>query len=338
MPLPLPFISIIIPCRNEELLIGKCLDSILTNTFPKQRMEILVVDGMSNDATMSILKSYKKHHPLIHILENKKKIIPAAMNIGIRHGKGDIIIKMDAHTIYNKDYIAKCIEYLQKYHADNVGGILINRPRNNSLTSSSIAFCLSHVFGSGNSYFKTGSDRVRFVDTVAFGCYPKDTFKRIGLYNEHFVRSSDMELNIRLKNAGGKILLVPDIVGYYYADISFYEFWKHNFKDGVWTTYPLKFTRSIFSFRHFIPFIFIGALAGSLMLSLIFSMFLLIFFSIVFLYILAALIIALDIAFKEKDIRYLLFIPAVFIIRHVGYGIGSWWGCIILGFPSRTPL
>lgn len=332
----LPFVSIIIPCRNEELLIGKCLDSILANTFPRDRMEILVVDGMSTDATVSILNSYRRNYPLIHILANKRKIIPVAMNIGIKHATGNVIMKMDAHTTYNKDYIAKCIEYLQKYHADNVGGILVNRPRNNSTISRSIALCLSHKFGSGNSYFKTGSDRVRFVDTVAFGCYPKEVFLRIGLYNEHLVRSSDMELNIRLKKVGGKILLAPDIVGYYYADTSFYEFWRHNFKDGVWATYPFKFTRSIFRFRHFIPLLFVGAFVGSFVLSVIFPLFFPVFFSIVFLYMLALFITALDIAFKQKDIRYLFFIPVALVLRHVGYGMGSWWGCIKLGLPSTS--
>lgn len=326
MPLSSPFVSIIIPCRNEELFIAKCLDSILATTYPIQRLEILIVDGASEDATSTIIALYQKKYPFIRILKNQKKIIPVAMNIGITHAKGEIIMKMDAHTTYRRDYITKCIAYLKNYHVDNVGGVLINRPRGNGFIPRSIALCLSHRFGSGNSYFKTGTDQVRFVDTVAFGCYPKKVFTRIGLYNEQLVRSSDMELNTRLKNAGGKILLAPDIIGYYYADPSLLLFWKHNFKDGVWATYPLKFTRILFKLRHLLPGIFVGGLLTLAILSFLFPPIFILLIAALALYAFASLLAALHVAFKQKDSRYMFLMPVVFAIRHIGYGIGSLWG------------
>ncbi len=329
---PLPLVSIIIPCRNEETFIAKCLDSILATTYPIQRLEIFIIDGLSEDNTGKIITLYQKKHPFIRVIKNSKKIIPVAMNIGIKHAKGDVIIKMDAHTTYLKDYITKCIDYLEQYQADNVGGMLVTRPRTTGIIAKSIALCISHRFGSGNSYFKTGVDQLQFVDAVAFGCYPKEVFTRIGLYNEHLVRSSDMELNIRLRNAGGKILLAPDIIAYYYTDSSLLAFWKHNFKDGVWATYPLKFTRALFPVRHFIPLILVISVFGSFLISFISPGFWLFLLFILGIYAAAALISALHIVMRERNIQYIFFTPIVFVIRHFAYGIGSFWGFAKLVF------
>ncbi|MBI3334999.1 MAG: glycosyltransferase family 2 protein [Candidatus Portnoybacteria bacterium] len=220
-------VSIIIPCRNEENYIAQCLDSLAAQNYPKERLEVLVVDGLSEDGTRNKVKPYTKRYPFIKLLDNSSRIIPVAMNIGIKNAKGDVIMKMDAHASYPKDYVSKCVNALRQYDADNAGGMLITKPGGDTLQARAIALCLSHWFGVGSSPFRrqSQSKKPREVDTVAFGCYKKEVFKKIGLYNEHLERSSDMELNIRLKKAGGKILLVPDITAYYYADSTFTQFW-----------------------------------------------------------------------------------------------------------------
>ncbi|MFN3975395.1 MAG: glycosyltransferase, partial [Dehalococcoidia bacterium] len=117
----LPFVSAIVPCRNEERFIAACLDSLIANDYPKERLEILVVDGMSKDGTRRIVQTYAQRYPFILLLSNSKRIIPSAMNIGIGHARGDIILKVDAHSTYAPDYIRKCVTALQEYGADNVG-------------------------------------------------------------------------------------------------------------------------------------------------------------------------------------------------------------------------
>jgi len=199
-----PFISIIIPCRNEEDYISPCLDSILAQDYARDRMEILVADGMSTDRTKDILLDYVKNHPTVHFFENPKKIVTMGLNILIKQSKGEFILRMDAHTKFPKNYISKCIQYIQEYKVDNVGGVIVTLPGNNTLSAKAIALAMSSTFGVGNSYFRTGVKEPRMVDTVPFGCYRREIFNKIGLFDEDMVRSQDAEFNLRLIKSGGE--------------------------------------------------------------------------------------------------------------------------------------
>ncbi|PIY89124.1 MAG: glycosyl transferase [Candidatus Nealsonbacteria bacterium CG_4_10_14_0_8_um_filter_37_14] len=328
--LNLPWVSIIIPCRNEEKFIGKCLNSIINNDYSKESLEILVIDGMSEDKTKEIVEKYTKQYLYIKILENPNKFTPFGLNIGVKNARGDIIIRMDAHSTYEKDYISKCIKYLNQYNADNVGGIWKIMPRTHTLINKAIVFASSSIFGAGDAYYRRGYSRgPKWVDTVFGGCYKKEVFERIGLFNENLVRSQDMEFNLRLKKAGGKILLVPEIVSYYYPKSNLKDFFRHNFSDGIWSTYPLKFEVRIFSWRHLVPLFFVS----SLILSLFFSFFFWqarLFFDLIFgSYVFLSLFFSVKISFK-KGFQYLFLMPIVFATRHFGYGLGSIWGIVKL--------
>ncbi len=324
------FVSIIIPCRNEEKFIGKCLDSIITQDFSKKKLEVLVVDGMSEDRSREIIEKYSRNYIYIKLLENRKKYTPFALNIGVREAKGEIIMKMDAHATYAKDYISKCMSYLKKYNADNVGGVIKIVPKENTLIAKAITLVLSHPFGAGNSYFRTGFRRgvkgPQWVDTVFGGCYKKEVFKTIGLFNENLTRSQDIEFNLRLKKAGGKILLVPEISANYYPASNLSKFFRHNLLDGIWVIYPLKFVRMPFSFRHYIILLFVLSLLGSLILSFFFSIFWWFFILEVAFYFLASFYFAFKTVIREKKLIYLFILPPTFAIRHFGYGLGSLWG------------
>ncbi len=307
-----PFVTVIVPCRNEERFIASCLDSIVKQDYPKERLEVFVVDGMSEDKTREIIKEFEKNYPFLKLLENPKKITPAALNIGIKRAKGEIIIKMDAHSVYPKDYISKCVKHLEESGADNVGGILKSIPSKNTLFAKSIAICLSHPFGSGRSFFRVGTKFSKTVDTVAFGCYRKSVFEKIGLFDERMAKIEDYEFNLRLRRAGGKIILFPDIVAFYYPSSSnLKDFFWHNFQDGIWITYPWKFIKMPLLIRHYIPLLFVLAFPLSF-----------------FPYFLLSFLFSLQIALKEKDIKYLFSMPLTFFCRHFGYGLGSLWGII----------
>ena len=348
------FVSIIIPCRNEEKFIEKCLDSIIANGYPKDRLEILIGDGMSEDKTREIVRRYTQRYSFIKLFDNPKKIAPAAQNIGVKNAKGEIIMIMDAHVIYARDYILKCVKCLKEHEADNVGGVIITSPAEDTPISKAIVFCLSHFFGAGNSYFRIGSKRIREIESVPYGCYKREVFDKIGLYNENLARSYDMEFNLRLKKSGGKILLVPDIVCYYYPKSNLYDFWKHNFEDGVWVTYPLKWGIKIFSWRHLLPLFFVSAIIFSLVFSPFFWQARAVFNFIFGSYLLANLFFSLQISAKEsfKEVRprlaggnptssdsgearplltflrYFSILPVVFACRHFAYGLGSLWGIV----------
>jgi len=308
------FVSVIIPCRNEEKYIEECLDSVINQDYPKEKLEVLVVDGMSEDRTREVIEKYTKQYLFIKLLNNPKKITPVAFNIGVKNSNGDFIIIMGAHSVYERDYISKCVKYSNEYNADNVGGIWKIVPREKTLVAKSIAFASSSIFGAGDAYYRSGySGKPKWVDTVFGGCYKREVFEKIGLFNENLKRSQDMEFNLRLRKASGKILLAPDIVSYYYPKSNLKDFFFHNIEDGIWVIYPLKFVKMLFKLRHYIPLIFVLTLPLS-----------------IWLYILVSLFFSAQIAFREKDIRYFFVMPAVFATRHIGYGLGSVWGLIKL--------
>jgi len=323
------FVSIIIPVRNEENFIAACLNSVVQNDYPSDKIEILVIDGISTDRTREIVKEYTFRFPNIRLIENPDKTFPCAVNTGIRESVGEVIMILGAHAIYDSHYISLCICHLLNSHADNTGGVLETIGQNESFMGKAITLVLTSPFGVGNATFRTGSKTIREVDTVFGGCYRRNVFERIGLFNENLVSSSDIEFNKRLRNAGGKILLDPEIKATYYTRSTFSKFMRNNFRNGYWVIYPLKFVRHIpVSLRHFIPLIFLGGLAGSLILSCLLPVFFWLFAGILIIYFLAGFY------FSSKSISQGFFIflvlPFLFFLLHVSYGMGSLWAIVNL--------
>jgi len=297
----LPSVSIIIPCRNEKEFMPKCLDSLLANHYPTDKMEILIVDGMSHDGTRELIAGYAKKYPFISMLDNPKRITPSALNIGIKKSANNIIVRIDAHAVYKTDYILKCVTYLKKYNADNIGGIWVIVPRKNTIIGRGIAKSLSSFFGTGNAYYKIGSESFRAVDTVPFGCYKKEIFTKIGFFNENLERSQDIEFNIRLKKNGGKV-------------------------------YLFRFIKIFFKFRHYIPLMFVSLLIIFFALSFVSNYFLFFLWGLAASYLFSLVYFSAKISFLEKDFTYLFSLPLAFAARHFGYGFGSIWGAFKLIF------
>lgn len=322
-------VSIIMPCRHEERYIERCLESIIANDYPRDELELIVIDGMSEDRTREIVSAYARKNPFIRLLDNPKKVQTFATNIGLREAKGDVVIRMDAHSEYPKDYIAKCITWLEKTNMDCVGGLWVTRPGEDTVVANAIALALSHPFGVGNSYFRIGVAEPKEVDTVPFGCYKKDVFDRVGFFNENLNRTDDIEFNLRLKRAGGKILLVPEIFSYYYARANLNDLAKQNFGNGFWVLYSLAFVKLPFSGRHLIPLLFVLSLSGSLVLSMIDKSFIYLFAFIYGLYMLVDTIVSFKLGVK-KGLKYLPFLLITFPLLHLSYGVGSLWGIVKL--------
>ncbi len=332
----LPTVSVIIPCRNEELFIERCLDSILANHFPAERLEIIVADGMSHDRTRGILAGYVTDHSSITVVDNVAGTIPAAMNLGIKVSRGQIIMKVDGHSTYPADYIAECVRHLIGSEAEMTGGIWNIAPRRNTLMAKAIAAALSHRFGSGNAPIKTGLTKPEWSDAAAFGCWRRETLEKLGGFDERLVRSSDMDLNIRLRSQGGKILLVPQIRVTYYADADLMSFWPHNFSDGVWTTYVLKFGKHASSWRHWVPFAFVatlGVTAAGLWLHPIFGW---ILTAIGAAYAVISLTVSAQLALRMENWKYAVLLPIAFAARHVAHGLGAVYGLVLCALPRLS--
>jgi glycosyltransferase involved in cell wall biosynthesis len=335
-----PIASIIIPCRNEKRYIAKCLDYIVDNDYPKDKLEVLVIDGISNDGTREIIKKYANSYSFIQLLDNYKKIVPSAMNIGIKKAKGNVIIRMDAHSGYPKDYISKIVLWLIKSDADNVGGIWITLPCTETTNAQAIAYALSSPFGVGNAMFRIGVKEPTFVDTVPYGAYRKEVFEKVGLFDEDMVRNQDDEFNLRLIKNGGKILLVPEIVSYYYPRDSLSKLWRMYYQYGYFKPLVALKVGKVLTWRQFIPAAFISILTISGILAILFKPSGWFFLFLLLMYSLTNIGISSSIAFK-KGFKYLLVLSITFATLHFSYGFGylkGIWEFVILRKNKRNKI
>jgi glycosyltransferase involved in cell wall biosynthesis len=321
---PGPFVSVIIPCLNEERFIGACLDSVLAGDYPLHDLEVLVVDGGSRDGTRAVVEEYARRHPAVRLLDNPRRITPAALNIGIRNARGQAIVRMDAHATVSPDYVRRCVEALQAHQVDNVGGAMVTLPRDPSPFAEAITAALSHPFGVGNSAFRTRVSAPRLVDTVFGGCYRREVFERIGYFNEELASSQDIELNTRLRRAGGRILLLPDVVSRYYTRSSFGSFVRNNFRNGAWAILPFAYTSvTPISWRHVVPLAFVVALGGGVVAAALWPRLAWLALGIAVAYGAAALVAAGDVARRGHRWWLLPVMPLVFGALHLAYGCGS---------------
>ncbi|MEI6766185.1 MAG: glycosyltransferase family 2 protein [Bacteroidota bacterium] len=316
-------VSVIIPCRNEEAFIADCIDSLLANDYPHEFIEILVVDGLSSDKTIDIVKQYSEKFSFIQLISNPKKIFPAAVNAGFNASSGDVIMIAGAHAVYDSKYISASVRLQFELGADNIGGVLITKGKNENFIGKLITATLSNPFGVGNSTFRTGSDKVCEVDTVFGGCYRREVFETIGLFNENLVSTSDMDYNSRLRRNGGKIFLSPEIKVEYYTRSTFSRFMKNNFRNGFWVIYPLRFVNTLpVSLRHLVPLGFFLGTAGLAFLGLLHFCFWWMLGGIGALYVLAAYYFSFSRAAKG-GIAGAFIQPFFFVLLHYTYGIGS---------------
>jgi glycosyltransferase involved in cell wall biosynthesis len=316
-----PLVSIVIPCRNEEGYIARCLDSILAAEYPQERLEILVVDGQSTDRTRVILSTYVAAYPAIALLDNPQGTTPAGLNIGVRAASGDIIIRMDAHVSYPPGYIPSLVTGLQESGADNVGGVLETVAADDSATAAAIAFGMSHRFGVGNSYFRIGTRERREVDTVAFGCFRREVFQRIGLFDEELIRNQDDEFNFRLIAAGGRVVLLPNVSCRYFARPALDQLSRMYYQYGYFKPLVARKVGRVMTVRQLVPAFLLIGLVGSAALGVLLPAATAAFWLITLAYTLAVLFCALA-AVSSKGLGCAVVLTLVFPILHFSYGAG----------------
>ena len=269
----LPFISIIIPVRNEGKYIGGCLDSLMASTYPLERPEILVADGCSTDNTLTLLGEYQKKFPqLLRIINNPRKIVPPGLNLMIRESKGEFIARIDAHCIYPKDYLEILCNHMREHpEVANVGACCETVPGSDSKMAKAISIAISHPFGIGNAQFRIGGEKPRAVDTVPFGFFRKEVFVRHGYFDEDLVRNQDDEFNHRLVKNGETIILIPSLKVVYFARPTLPAIAKMYFQYGLFKPLCVKKLGGAVTLRQFVPLLFFASLFFCLALAAILS-------------------------------------------------------------------
>lgn len=328
-------LSVICPIYNEEKYIAQFLDSLLLQDYPKEKLEILLVDGMSKDKTREIVADYTAKYQFVRLIDNPDKIVPYAMNRGIDVAKGDIIMRLDAHASYQPDYFSVLVNGLKRLSADNVGTVCKTDVLNKTPKTLAIREVLGNKFGVGNSTFRTGIDHEQEVETVPFGCWRKEVFEKYGKYDVRLVRNQDIELNKRIHRGGGKIYILPDTYCTYLARETWKALAKNNYGNGKWNILTVYYTKmfSSLSLRHFIPLLFLLSLIVPLLLAFVWWPFALVSAASLLAYTGLLSIVSLKLAFQKKlNFFYLLI---TFFVLHLSYGWGSLVGIAKLPFTKR---
>jgi hypothetical protein len=228
---------------------------------------------------------------------------------------------MDAHTVYPPDYVSKLVKWIEQSNADNVGGVCVTQPANESAKAHAIAFALSHPWGVGNSHFRIGATAPKWVDTVPFGCYRREVFDKIGLFDEALVRNQDDELNHRIIKHGGRILLVPEIVSFYTARASLGKLWTMYYQYGYFKPLAVRKIGAVMTARQLVPAIFVTSLLLTASLAPWSVTMAILFGAIVTAYVALDVIVACGAAFS-RNVYCGLWSVVVFPLIHVSYGIG----------------
>jgi glycosyltransferase involved in cell wall biosynthesis len=319
-------ISIICPTYNEENFIAKCIESMLTQDYTGET-ELLIIDGRSIDKTREIVEEIIAKTPQsaslqIRLLDNPNRTAPYALNIGIREAKGEVIMRIDAHSDYPNNYVSVLVEKLYELCADNVGGVWNILPANNTAEAISIAMGSSHPFGVGNSIYRIGAKNIMEVDTVPFGCYRRNVFERIGYFDEELTRNQDNEFNARLKNAGGKIYLIPEIIINYTARDTWSKMYRMYYQYALFSPLVNKKLGKPDSIKRFLPalaliFAVTGFFAGFAW-NVVWRLMLI----CAALYFITGMAIGIQAALRLKRFALVVCMPVTFFLMHLAYATG----------------
>lgn len=337
-----PVVSIIMPVRNEQEAIRRSVYAALSQDYPRDRLEVLIVDGMSDDDTRVIVSEISEHDPRVRLLENKARLMASGFNSAVSIARGEVILMLGGHTEISKTYISRCVRALQEKKAECVGGVV--ETVSDTRTGRAIALAMSSSFGVGGVNFRIGTREEKYVDTVAFGAYTRDIINRAGLLDETFVRNQDDEYNYRIRELGGRILLLPDVSCRYYSRSSFSALWQQYFRYGYWKVRVTQRHPRQMKPRHFVPMLLVTSLIFSLSLAFLSRTALALTALIVGSYFLSNLVASISIA-RKHNWRLLPLVPIAFATLHFAYGCGFLVG--LLRFwkgwgkgrnPSATPL
>lgn len=324
----LPFVSALLVTRNEQNYIEKAMFSLINQTYPKDKYEIIVIDGESTDNTLQIVKSliekYRKNNFDIRVINNPKHILSSGWNLGIQYAKGDYVVRIDAHAEAKQDFIEKNVKTILKIpDAICVGGKLNTMSLDGD--DKTISKVLSSPFGVGNSSFRV-SNKAGYADTAVYGLYKKKIFERIGYFNEQYVRNQDIEMHSRIRNVGGKFYFNPEISSIYYSRNSLKKMVKQAFGNGKWNMVLLKNKNSALRIRHLVPFAFILFLISVTLLGFICKYFWFIEIMVLLLHLILGMYAAIE---KTKKLSEILKMPFLFLLLHLSYGIGYLFGVFI---------
>lgn len=320
---PWPRVTVVMPVRNEAEFIGISLGSVLAQDYPRDRFEVLVADGMSTDDTRARVRALPAGGVEVRILDNPGRIAPTALNTALGEARGEIVVRVDGHCEIAQDYLRRCVEHLRDGEVAGVGGPI--ETVGEGYRAQAIAAAMSSNFGVGGSAFRTGRAEPTFVDTVAFPAYPRKVLEAAGPYDEELVRNQDDEFNYRLRKAGHRLLLAPDVRSRYFSRATVGSLWRQYRQYGFWKVRVLQKHPRQMRARQFAPPLLVAGVLGSALLALVPGPTrgpgLVLLAAVLGLYAVANLLASVLTA-ARAGWRFLPLLPVLYGALHFGYGLG----------------
>ena len=321
-------VSFFIIAYNAEKFLNKSLDSLLKQDYDHKKIEVILVDGKSTDATKKVMEEFKEKYEnefdRIEVLDNPRKTLPNGWNVALKEARGEAILRVDAHTFFDENFITNNVNEM-KNGENIVGGKCISVTQSNTWKEKLLLIAEESIFGCGIADFRRKEEK-EYVSTLAFAMYRKKVFDEVGPYNEKLARTEDNEMHYRMKQKGYKFLLSPNIKTYRYARSDLKGMIKQKYGNGKWIGITLRYCPKCFSIYHFVPLLFVLGIMFSAVMACIGLP--------IFAYLLAGAYASFNIVnlvlitIKNKfSITYLL-LPFIFLLLHFSYGIGTVFGIV----------
>jgi len=328
----MPIVSIIIPCFNEDATIRLLLEALYSQAYPREKMEVVIADGLSTDNTRAEIRSFQTEYPdlAIKIVDNHLRNIPSGLNRAIEAAEGEFIVRLDAHSVPARDYVARCVAALEAGQGDNVGGIWQILPGGAGWVAGAIAAAAAHPLGVGDARYRVGGNP-QVVDTVPFGAFRRKLIDKIGYFDENLLSNEDYEFNVRIRKSGGKIWLDPAIQSKYFARKTWSELARQYWRYGYWKLRMLIRYPETFRWRQ---------LSGAFVLTWLGLGFLSIWLPIArglllgeaVIYGAALFVAGLQVASRCKDLALLFGVPVAIGVMHFSWGTAFLWSFLTYSF------
>lgn len=322
----MPRVSVIVPCYNEQNTIALLLEALYAQTFPRGEMEVLIVDGMSTDQTRQRVADFQCAHPdlLIRVIDNLKRNIPAALNRAIQAAQGTYIVRSDAHSVPDVDYVRLNVENLERGLGASVGGVWHIRPGGTGWQARAIAVAAAHPLGVGDARYRY-TDRAQAVDTVPFGAFRRDLVAQIGPFDENLLTNEDYEFNVRVRQAGGIIWLDPAIRSVYFARRTLPDLARQYGRYGYWKARMLRRYPQTIRWRQALPPAFVLSLLVLLLLTFVWPLAGGIFVIELLAYAAVLALVGLRTAFQHRDWALAPGVPLAIATMHLAWGSAFLW-------------
>lgn len=315
----LPFVSVIMPVRNETAYIQRSLTAVLAQDYPADLLEVIVADGMSLDGTREMVQALQIDHHNVRLIDNPKRIASTALNLATAAARGDIIVRVDGHCEIAPDYVSNCVRHLLNDEAEGVGGSV--QTVGETDTARAIAAAMSSPFGVGGSAFRTTKGGTMLTDTIPFPAYLRKVVEAAGPYDETLVRDQDDEYNYRIRKLGGRLLLAADVNSRYYSRAGLASLWVQYFGYGFWKARVLWRHPRQMKARQFVPPAFVAYLGTGIIFFAFSRLVRRLLLLALLAYGSASGLASVHVA-RQTDRRHLSKLPAAFAVMHLSYGTG----------------